>query len=154
MGRYVDSPWARKISLPEAVALVERVREAAAQGARKSLESLAAAVEVPIAAIAIRACPELPATIEECIADNRAQTMADSVMYRRALARAAEARGWFVHWYERERVVHDAALALRGADLTTSLREMGRAAGPPWQARQKLAATAAIAARSVAAGRR
>ena len=34
VGRYVNSPWARPISLQDAVALVERVREAAARGAR------------------------------------------------------------------------------------------------------------------------
>jgi len=28
VGRYVNSPWARKISLPDAVALVKRVHEA------------------------------------------------------------------------------------------------------------------------------
>ena len=33
IGRYVNSPWAKKISLPDAIALVERVREAAAKGA-------------------------------------------------------------------------------------------------------------------------
>src|SRR5204862_7372469 len=34
VGRYRDSPWARDISLVDAVALVERVRESAACGAR------------------------------------------------------------------------------------------------------------------------
>src|SRR5579872_2053002 len=47
VGRYTDSPWAREISLPDAIALVERVREAALRGARESLEALAAAVTVP-----------------------------------------------------------------------------------------------------------
>jgi hypothetical protein len=93
MGRYLDSPWARPISLADALALVERVRESAARGARESLEALAAAVTVPIAHIAIRVCPELPPTTAERIADNRAQTIADSVMYRDALASAAIARG-------------------------------------------------------------
>ena len=104
VGRYLNTPGARALSLADAVALVERVRAAAARGARESLEALAAAVPVPIASIAIRACPKLPPTIEERIADNRAQTVADSVMYREALATAAEARGWSVHWYDRERV--------------------------------------------------
>src|SRR5579863_4438010 len=55
VGRYLNSPWARPISLVEAVALVKRVHEAAARGAREGLEALAAAVPVPIASIAIRA---------------------------------------------------------------------------------------------------
>src|SRR5262245_41306128 len=112
MGRYLNSPWARPISLADAVALVDRVRESAAAGARDSLESLAVAVPVPIAGIAIRVCPSLPSSTEERIADNRAQTVADSVMYREAIAAAAEARGWSVHWYDREQVFRDAAAAI------------------------------------------
>jgi len=146
VGRYSSSPWARPISLADAVALVERVREAAARGAHASLEGLAAAVTVPIASIALRVCPKLPATIEERIADNRAQTVADSVMYREALAKAAEARGWSVHWYDRECVFRDAAAALGRDDVDVLLRTMGRSIGPPWQAKHKLAAAAAIAA--------
>jgi hypothetical protein len=146
VGRYLNTPGARALSLADAVVLVERVRASAARGARESLEALAASVPVPIASIAIRACPELPPTIEERIADNRAQTMADSVMYREALAIAAEARGWSVHWYARERVFLDAAAALGLEDVNAFLNAMSRAIGPPWQAKQKLAAAAALAA--------
>lgn len=146
VGRYVDSPWARPISLVDAVALVERVHEAAARGAHEALEALATSVRWPIAAIALRACPPLPATIAARIADTRAANVADSIMYREALAAAAEARGWSVHWYDRARVFADAAAALRGADLDERLRAMGRSVGPPWQAKHKLAAAAALAA--------
>ena len=145
VGRYLNSPWARPILLADAIALVERVREAAARGARESLQTLAADGSVSIARIAIRVCPALPPTIEECIADTRAATMADSVMYREALANAAQARGWSVHWYDREYVFRDAALALGGEDIDAFLRKMGRSVGPPWQAKHKLAAAAAIA---------
>src|SRR5882757_6916831 len=34
VGRYVNNSWARPISLADAIALVERVRESAAHGAR------------------------------------------------------------------------------------------------------------------------
>ncbi len=146
MGRYLDSPWARAISLAEVLVLVERVRASAARGAHESLEVLAAVVRAPIARIAIRACPQLPPTTEERIADNRAQTVADSVMYRQAVATAAEARGWSVHWYDRERVFRDAAVALGRKDIGAFLQEMGRSLGPPWQAKHKLAAAAALAA--------
>lgn len=146
MGRYLNSSWARPIPLTDAVKLIERVHEAAARGAHESLEALAAAVPVPIASIAIRVCPELPATIKERLADNRAQTVADSVMYRQALANAAEARGWLVRWYDRARVLRDAAAVLGRDDIDAFLLEMGRSIGPPWQARQKLAAAAALAA--------
>ena len=146
VGRYRNSPWARDISLAEAVELVERVRKAAARGAHERLEALAAAVPLPIARIAIRACPELPPTTEARIADNRAQSVADSVMYRQALAAAAEARGWSLYWYDRQRVFRDAAGALGCADIDAALKAMGRSVGPPWQAKHKLAAAAALAA--------
>jgi hypothetical protein len=145
VGRYLNSPWARAISLADAVALVERVRESAARGARAILEALAATVPVPIASIAIRVCPQLPPTTEERIADSRAANVADSVMYREALANAAEARGWWVHWYDRERVFRDASAALGGEDIDAFLHAMGRSIGPPWQAKHKLAAAAALA---------
>jgi hypothetical protein len=148
VGRYVNSPWARAISLADAVALIERVHEAAARGAHESLDALAAAVAAPIASIAIRVCPELPPTIEERIADNRAANVADSVMYRQALANAAVERGWSVYWYDRERVFRDAAAALGGKDVDAFLRAMGRSIGPPWQAKHKLAAAAALAAQA------
>ena len=145
VGRYLNTPGARALSLADAVALVERVRAAAARGARESLEVLAAAVPLPIAGIAIRVCPTLPPTTEERIADNRAQTYADTVMYREALATAADARGWVVQWYDRERVFREAAAALGRKDIDAVLLTMGRSVGPPWQATHKLAAAAAIA---------
>jgi len=145
VGRYLDSPWARPTSLANAVALVERVHLAAAQGAREGLEQLAAALPMPIGAVAIRVCPKLPPTTQERIADTRAANVADSVMYRQALASAAEARGWMVHWYDRKQVFRDAA-AVSGRDITAFLFAMGRSIGPPWQAGHKLAAAAAMVA--------
>ena len=146
VGRYLNTPGARQISLAEAVALVERVQAAAAQGARQGLAAVAEAVSLPITGIALRMCPELPATIEQRIADHRAQTMADSIMYREALAAAAEARGWTVHWYDRDRVFADAAVVLGCKDIHALLLAMGRLVGSPWQAGHKLAAAAGIAA--------
>lgn len=145
VGRYLNMPGARALSLGEAVALVEQVRAAAAHGAREELEALCAVVPVPIGSIAIRVCPELPRTTEERIADHRAQTMADSVMYREVLAAAAEARGWSVHWYHPERVFRAAAAAIGRKDVEGFLLAMGRSIGPPWQAKHKLAAAAALA---------
>ena len=145
VGRYLNSSWSRTISLPDAVALVERVREAAARGAHESLEELAKLVPVPIASIAIRVCPQLPPTTEERITNTLAANVADSVMYREALANAAEARGWSVHWYDRERVFREASASLGGKDIDAFLRAMGQSVGPPWQAKHKLAAAAALA---------
>ncbi|MGI9203800.1 MAG: hypothetical protein ACR2Q3_07300 [Woeseiaceae bacterium] len=144
VGRYKDSPWSRDISLAEAIDLVERVQASSALGAQEALAALSATVAEPIAHIAIRLCPELPPTIEERIVDNRAQTFADSVMYRQALATAAEARGWQVYWYDREQVFREAARVLACDDINAYLLEMGRSIGPPWQAKHKLAAAAAL----------
>jgi len=146
VGRYLNTPGARQLSLADAVALVERVRAAAAIGASEGFANLASAVRMPIGRVAIRACQELPPTVEARIVDHRAQTVADSVMYREALAIAAEARGWAVHWYDRERVVSDAAALLGGENIDVFLGGLGRKAGPPWQAKHKLAAAAALAA--------
>ena len=145
MGRYLGTPGAKRMSLAEAVALVDRVRASAERGARDGFEALAAALPMPVASVAIRVCPTLPATTEARIADNRAQTIADSAMYREALASAAQACGWTVHWYDRDRVFRDAAAELRVKDIDAFLRAMGRSIGPPWQSGHKLAAAAALA---------
>jgi hypothetical protein len=146
VGRYLNSPWARPMALSDAIALVERVREAAARGARESLDALAATVPLRITGIALRVCPPLPPTTEERIADARAATMADSVMYREALGDAAAARGWAVHWYDCEHVFQNAAAAVGSEDIDAYLQAMGKTVGPPWQAKHKLAAAAALAA--------
>ncbi len=145
IGRYADSPWSKPTTLPDAIALVERVHVAAGEGARQALDDLAKTL--PVKAIAVRICPELPASIEDRIRDNRAANVADTVMYRQALAAAAQARGWMVSWYDRDRVFDQAAQAL-GRDINAHLTAMGKAAGPPWQAAHKLAAAAAIAVTS------
>jgi hypothetical protein len=51
-----------------------------------------------------------------------------------------------VYWYDRERVFLDLAAALGGEDVDAFLQAMRRSIGPPWQARHKLAAAAALAA--------
>jgi len=146
LGRYRDSDWSRDITLDEAIALVEEVTAAAAEGAASSLQALASELPAKIVRIAIRVCAELPDSIEERIRDNGAQTMADSIMYRRALADAANALGWTVVWYDKKQVLEEAAAVLGGDDVDAVLKVMGKAAGTPWQTRHKLAAAAALAA--------
>lgn len=150
VGRYTNSAWAHKTTLPEAIALVEKVTAAATRGAKEILAALDNEVSVPVSGIGVRICQKLPPTIEARIRDTKAATVADSIMYRMALASAAEARGWHVTWYERERVAREAKAALGGKDLEAFLRAMGKAAGPPWQAMHKLAAMAALAAAKTA----
>ena len=146
LGRYRDSEWSRDVSLAEAIELVEEVTAAAAEGAASVFETLASELSVRIERVAIRACAELPDSIEARMRDNRAQSMADSIMYRQALAEAVTALGWMVVWYDKKAVTEDAAAALGRDDLDPVLKAMGKTAGPPWQARHKLAAAAALAA--------
>lgn len=155
MGRYLSTPGARRLSLADAIALVEQVRTSAQRRAAAALHSLSDEIGDSIARIAIRACPVMPPTIEARIADHRAQTFADSVMYREVLAEAARARGWSVDWYDRERVTDEAAAALpRDVDVLAHLKSMGRSVGAPWTAEHRLAAAAALAALGTSSQRR
>jgi len=121
------------LPIHEAVALVERVRISAEQHAKLALAAVAQSVPGRILGIALRQCPELPPTIAERIKDYRAQNVADWVMYRKALATAAEARGWPIHWFDAKQLV------IEVSDLRKSI-------GPPWGKDHKLAMAAAIAA--------
>lgn len=130
----------------EAVALVGRVARSAAACAESCLEALASSVSTPIAGIALRALQPLPATVAERLSSYTARNVADWVMYRESLARAAEARDWTVHWYDARSVTADAAKVLGRKTIDELLRKTGAALGPPWQKDHKLAMAAAIAA--------
>jgi len=140
---------AKGLSLDEAVAVVGLVRESAQRRAHACLNALAGEVPVEIAAMALRICPPLPEAVAERITNYRASNAADWAMYRAALANAAEARGWFVHWYDAKRVIAEAADALPNRNLDDLIRKTGAALGPPWQKDQRMAMAAAIAAQAV-----
>ena len=137
-------------SLPinEAVALVERVRVSAERHAKRVLGEVAMALagRVSISGVALRRCPALPPTIADRITNYRARNVADWVMYRRALAGAAEARGWHVHWYDAKKVFDAASEALRIGDLDGYFLQLRKSIGPPWSKDHKVAMAAAIAA--------
>jgi hypothetical protein len=96
--------------------------------------------------VAIRACPRLPPTVAERIKCYRAQNVADSVLFREALAVAAEARGWAVHWHDARKLLEAARDALHVADLEAHFVALRKAVGPPWDKDQKVATAAAIVA--------
>jgi hypothetical protein len=131
----------------KAVALVERVRASAEKHAVLALDAVEAAVPLTLG-IALRKCPSLPHTIAERIKDYRARNVADWVMYREALAAAAVARGWPVHWYDAKNVLGEASRALEVKDLDAHFLDLRSAVGPPWTKDHKLAMAAAIAAAS------
>jgi hypothetical protein len=137
------------LPLDQAVELVERVRLSAEKHAVFALDSVTKAVP-RILGIALRKCPPLPPTIAERIQDYRAQNVADWVMYRRALASAAEARGWPIHWYDAKSVLGAARQALRIENLDAHFLRLRRAVGPPWNQDHKLAMSAAIVTASAA----
>jgi hypothetical protein len=134
------------LPLDEAVALVERVRVSAERHAKLGLDAVAITLPGRILGVALRQCPPLPPTIAGRITDYRAQNVADWVMYRRALAAAAEARGWAVHWYDAKKVFDAASEALRIEDLDAHFQRLRSSIGPPWGQDHKLAMAAAIVA--------
>ena len=136
------------LPIQEAVVLVERVRVSAERHAKLVLDAVANAVPGRILGVALRECPELPPTIAERLKDYRAQNVADWVMYREALAAAAEARGWAVHWYDAKKAFDAASAALRIADIEAHFLWVRKTIGPPWNKDHKLAMAAAIAAAS------
>ncbi len=136
---------AQSLPLDEALALVERVRASASRCATACLDEVATAGSVTISGVAIRECPELPATVAERISNYWAQNNADSVMYRIALAEAAALRQWPIYWYVRKTVFTEADEVV-GRDLDELLREIGNSIGPPWQMDHKMAMAAAIVA--------
>jgi hypothetical protein len=137
---------AQRLPLDEAVELVERVRVSAERHAKLRLDAVAMTVPGRIRGVALRQCPALPPTIAERIKDYRAQNNADWVMYRIALAGAAEARGWGVHWYDAKKVFDAASGALGIEDLDAHFLQLRRSIGPPWGKDHKVAMAAAIVA--------
>ena len=133
----------QRLPLDEAVELVERVRVSAERHAVLALDAVARAVP-RILGVALRKCPQLPPTIAERIRDYRAQNVADWVMYRKALAAAAEARGWPVYWYDAKSVFGAARQALHVEDLDAHFLRVRKTIGPPWNQDHKLAMAAAI----------
>jgi hypothetical protein len=131
------------LPLDVAVELVERVRVSAERHAALALEAVAMAVP-RILGVALRERQQLPPTIAQRIKDYRAQNVADWVMYRNALAAAAEARGWPVHWYDAKSVLGAASQALGVENLDAHFLLVRRAVGPPWNRDHKLAMAAAI----------
>jgi hypothetical protein len=134
------------LPLHAAVALVERVRVSAERHAKLGLDAVAMTLPGRIRGVALRQCPELPATIAERIKDYRAQNVADWVMYRKALASAAGARGWAVHWYDAKKVLDAASEALRIKDLDAHFLHLRKSIGSPWGKDHKVAMAAAIVA--------
>jgi hypothetical protein len=94
--------------------------------------------------VALRNCQELPPTTAERITGYRARNVADWVMYRKAIASAAEARDWPIYWYDAKKVFALATEALGIENFDAHCLRLRRAIGPPWTSDHKLAMAAAI----------
>jgi len=137
---------AQNLPLDKALDLIERVRVSAEQYAKLALDEVASAVSPRITGITLRECPRLPPTIAERIKDYRAQCVADTVMYRHAVAGAAKARGWAVRWYDPRKVLGTAGGVLRVKDIDAHFLNLRKSIGPPWGKDQSVAMAAAIVA--------
>lgn len=140
---HSEGQW---LPIEEAVALVERVRASAERHAELAQEAVARALPGRIRGVALRECPALPPTVAERIQNYRAQNVADWVMYRRALAAAAEGRGWSVYWFDAKQVFAAAGAALQVEDLEGYFGSLRKSIGPPWGVDHKLAMAAAVVA--------
>jgi hypothetical protein len=132
---------AQNLPLEEAIDLITRVRLSAERHSARALEAVSRSLAEAVTGIALRQCPELPPTIAGRIQDYRAKNVADWVMYRQALAKAAAERGWTVYWFDAKQVLAEAA----GGEAV-QLRE---SVGPPWNQDHKLAMAAALAMRTL-----
>ncbi|MCA8914395.1 MAG: hypothetical protein KDB90_03205 [Planctomycetes bacterium] len=130
----------------EGVALVKRVQQSAEKHAATCLDALAKSLSGEIGEIALRTLPKLPDTIAGRIASYHAQTRADGVMYREAVAKAARDRGWAVYWFDAKTVFTDAERTFKRGPIEELFKQTKAQLGPPWQKDHKLAMAAAIAA--------
>jgi hypothetical protein len=137
----------RGLMLDQAVAMVERVRASAEQHARVALDAVSAAVP-SISGVALRSYQPLPPTTAERLEDYSARNVADWVMYRTAIATAAQARGWAVHFYDPKKVFGAACEALRITDFDSHFLQLRKSMGAPWNNDHKLAMAAGIVAAS------
>jgi hypothetical protein len=144
----------QRLPIDEAVELVERVQASAERHSKLVLDAVGTALSGRVAGIALRQCPALPPTIAERITYYRASNVTDWVMYRQALAAAAEARGWFVYWYDSRKVFGIASQALGVENLDDRFAGIRRAIGPPWSQDHRMAMAAAVAAILVGNGTR
>jgi hypothetical protein len=141
---------AQRLPIDEAIKLVERVQASAERHAKLVLEAAATEISASILGIALRQCPDLPPTIAERITNYRASNVADWIMYRKAFAAAADARGWPVHWFDPKKVETLASKALASKalgvkNLDAHFAQLRRSLGPPWTQDHKMAMAAAIA---------
>jgi hypothetical protein len=136
----------KSLPIDKAVALIQKVKASAERNSLQVLGALEKELDLRIDGIALRKCPELPSTTAECITDYHASNNADWVMYRKALAQAAESLKWSVYWFDQREAFNDAAKILKTDNLETSFAQLRKSIGPPWNQDHKIAFSGALSA--------
>lgn len=137
---------AQGLPLEEAERMVAAVETSVLAHAQAAFAEIGEVLRGKVQGIALRKCPRLPATLEQRLADYFARNNADSVLYRQAIAKAATARGWRVHWYASNSVFTEMQTLLQCDDLDAFFAAAKQQLGTPWTKEHKIALAAAIAA--------
>jgi len=119
------------LGLSDVEELVARVRASAARVTSASLGELAAALPGPVESVHLRALPAGFPTDIAVLLRAPYEARADAIMYRQVLARAAEARGWQVRFYDAKTIEAEARVLL-GRHADEVLRGPRERLGPPW----------------------
>jgi hypothetical protein len=134
-----------RLDVPATAALVAAVRASVLRAGSAALDDLAGALPAPVVSISLRRWPDdFP---DDIAVQRRAphEARADAIMYRRALAELARARGWEVHCYDARHVEAHAA-GLLGERAEDVLRGPRAALGPPWTKDHRAALAATVLA--------
>lgn len=138
---------ALELALPDATALVRRVRDSVAEHARAALAGLCEAHPVRALVVPASPYPRLPDALEDVLRSRALTNAADGMLYREALAEAATARGLEVLRVPRKAdpvALAAEALGVGAAAVNAHVARLGREAGAPWRKDHKLAAAAAL----------
>jgi len=136
----------RGLSVTDVEQLVARVRASAVRTTSASLDELVAALPGLVESVHLRALPAGFPTDMAVLLRAPYEARADAVMYREVLARAAEARGWQVRFYD-AKAVEAAAGAVLGRHAGEVLHGPRERLGPPWTKDHRTALAATILAR-------
>jgi hypothetical protein len=137
------------LDLAEGEALIQQVREAVSERARRALLALRddLAGSFDLAALAFRESRPIPATLAKVLA-SQALYIADSEIYRDAMQAAVSDLGLKVFSYRKSEEFEFAAQSMNtdARDLAERIRNWRKALGPPWQKDHHAAAAAAMGA--------
>jgi hypothetical protein len=133
----------RRLDVTATIALVANVRASVVRATSAAFDELATALPEPVVSISLRAWP--PDFPDDIAVQRRTpyEARADAIMYRKALAECAHARGWEVHFYNAKDVVAQ-AVSMLGERAHEVLQGPRVALGPPWGKDHRVALASTI----------